>query len=86
MVLRKPQRETQLKDTELAVGALERPDPLDLEDIDNEPTVLDLDEPEADEISSSDPASERCIICGHERGGDCGPPDVPGGGGRRRQA
>ena len=44
MVLRKPRRKTQSKDAELAVGALERPDPLDLEDVNLAPTMLGLDE------------------------------------------
>jgi hypothetical protein len=53
------------------VGALERPDPLDLEDVDLSPTMLGLDEPEEGDIPCPCPASNGCIICGHRLGGDC---------------
>jgi hypothetical protein len=75
MVLRKPRRKTQSKDAELAVGALERPDPLDLEDVDLAPTMLGLDEAGEAEISpesrSSRPAKDGCIICGQPLCEEC---------------
>jgi hypothetical protein len=46
MVLRRQRRKMRSKDAELAVGALECPDPLDLEGIDNAPTVIDLPQSE----------------------------------------
>ena len=64
MALRNQRRETRSADAELAVGALERPDLMDLEDVDLSPTMLGLDEAEESGIPSTDLGSEGCIICG----------------------
>jgi len=71
MVRRKPRRKTQSKDAELAGGALERPDPLDLEDVDLAPTMLGLDEAEKGENPCSRPVGGACIICGQQLSEEC---------------
>ena len=71
IAMRKQRRETQLKDAELAVGALERTDPLEWQDLDIAPTMLGLDKAEEGEAPSSDPAGGACIICGQQLSEEC---------------
>jgi len=68
-------------DAELAVGALERPDPLDVEDVGVSPTALDL--PHAKEsrfegvqcsnLDCSRPATAACPACGSPLCEECLP-------------
>jgi hypothetical protein len=51
-------------DAELAVGTLEHPDPLDLEDVDVSPTALGLDE-------AGNPRLARILAACALRGGAC---------------
>jgi hypothetical protein len=66
MPVRKPRRKTQSTDAELAVGALERPDPLDLEGIDNAATFIDLPQSENGRFTG-----ELCSRCSRGAVGEC---------------
>ena len=71
MVPRIQRRKTQLNDAELAVGALERTDPMDFEDVDLAPTMLGLDEAETGENPCSRRVGDGCIICGQQLSEEC---------------